>query len=463
MHSVTDTLEVGTAAGGATLSSGQAAGPRTVELYQLLVHSVRDYAIVMLDTAGRVVSWNEGAQRIKGWSAEEVLGQSFTTFFPPDVAASGFPRHELESAAREGHFEDEGWRVRKDGSRFWANVVLTALRDADARLVGFGKVTRDLTARREAEVQARRLAAVEAAHAQALRANEQLERQNQDVRELAERLRLTNLKLHAALAATTAARAEAEAATKARDEFVAMVAHDLRNPVAAVKGHLQMLRRRAARGEVPPAEQLVERLEKIEATLMTLSAQVDELHEATLLQAGRALRLRLLPTDLVALAREGVLRQQIASDACRLSFESAVSSLVGTWDAVRLERVLANLLSNAVKYSPAGGDVLVEVSREAGWAVLSVADHGLGVPAADLPHIFERYRRARNVGGRIAGSGLGLAGARDIIEQHGGTITLQSEEGRGSTFVVRLPMDTQPSFDEGRQPAPSPRGGSEAH
>jgi signal transduction histidine kinase len=133
-------------------------------------------------------------------------------------------------------------------------------------------------------------------------------------------------------------------------------------------------------------------------------------------------------------------RQQHTSESHHLLFEPTVTELVGNWDATRLERVIANLLSNAIKYSPSGDDVLVEVSRDDSWAVVSVADHGLGIPAADLPHIFERFRRASNVAGQIAGSGLGLAGARDIVEQHVGTISVHSDEGRGSTFVVRLPL-----------------------
>jgi signal transduction histidine kinase len=143
------------------------------------------------------------------------------------------------------------------------------------------------------------------------------------------------------------------------------------------------------------------------------------------------------------------MRHQHTSDSHVVRFEPSVAELAGTWDSARLERVLANLLANALKYSPSGGEVLVEVSRDADWAVLSVADHGIGIPAADLPHIFERFRRASNVAGRIAGSGLGLAGARDIVEQHGGTIFVLSEEGRGSRFVVRLPLLADPESASG--------------
>ncbi len=242
------------------------------------------------------------------------------------------------------------------------------------------------------------------------------------------------------LAAEHVAREQAEAAVRARDDFVTVVSHDLRNPLAAINWHLQMMRRRAARGEVPSAAQLEERLDLIQASITALSAQIDELHDATRLQAGHLLELRRRPTDLVALARDSARAVQYTTDTHQVRFESRQPELVGNWDADRLARVLANLLSNAIKYSPTGGDVLVQVASDGDSAVVSVMDWGLGIPEPDLPHVFERFRRASNVGGKIAGSGLGLAGARDIIELHGGMITVTSDEGRGSTFEVRLPL-----------------------
>ena len=172
------------------------------------------------------------------------------------------------------------------------------------------------------------------------------------------------------------------------------------------------------------------------------------------LHAGRRLELHRSPTDLVSLARECVARHQHTSESHRLRFETRIAELVGSWDAARLERVLANLLANAVKYSPSGGAVAVKVSREADWAILSVTDRGIGILAADLPHIVQRFRRASNVARQIAGSGLGLAGARDIVEQHGGTISVRSEEGRGSTFVVRLPLVFEREIQSAAQPTP---------
>ena len=171
-----------------------------------------------------------------------------------------------------------------------------------------------------------------------------------------------------------------------------------------------------------------------------MEAQIDDLLDATRLRAGQPLALRRRPTDLVALARQAVALQQQASDRHRLTLAAAVPSLVGAWDPGRLERVLGNLLGNALKYSPRGGEITVEVAATDGAAVLVVRDPGVGIPAAELPHVFERFRRAGNVADRIAGTGLGLAGARDIVEQHGGSIAVESVEGHGTTFTVRLPL-----------------------
>ena len=184
---------------------------RSDERFELLVRSVKDYALFMLDPEGRVVSWNEGAERIKGYTANEILGKSFNTFYPKEAIKSGFPQFELEVASREGRFEDEGWRVRKDGSLFWANVIITAMRNPDGQLVGFAKVTRDLTVRREAEEQARRLAAEQAAHVEAARRGEELAHLN-------DRLRQQAVELQVALAATKAARDNSERAAAAATE-----------------------------------------------------------------------------------------------------------------------------------------------------------------------------------------------------------------------------------------------------
>jgi signal transduction histidine kinase len=171
---------------------------------------------------------------------------------------------------------------------------------------------------------------------------------------------------------------------------------------------------------------------------------IDELLDVTRARLRRSLQLNRRPTDLVALLHEGIDEYQTSDDQPRIRLRSQSPTLVGCWDQARLERLFGNLLSNAIKYSPSGGDVEVEVSHVAKsadrWAVVKVHDHGMGIPAADLPFIFEPFKRATNVGPRIGGSGIGLTSARYLTEQHGGTITVESEEGAGSTFTVRLPL-----------------------
>lgn len=186
------------------------------EQFRLLVSGVRDYAIFMLDPQGYIVSWNTGAQLIKGYRADEIIGQHFSIFYPAEAAAD-HPAHELEIATREGVYEEEGWRVRKDGSLFWANVVITALYDDDGTLRGFGKVTRDLTERKRAEV-----------------AQQQL--QEQQLQLMREQLR----------------REQAEADVRLRDDFLSAVAHELRTPITSVLAYAQLLQRRFEREELTP-------------------------------------------------------------------------------------------------------------------------------------------------------------------------------------------------------------------
>jgi signal transduction histidine kinase len=240
--------------------------------------------------------------------------------------------------------------------------------------------------------------------------------------------------------AAARARAAAEAAVRQRDEFVTLVVHDLRHPLASLNWHIELYRRRIARGQTQSPEQVAELVSLLEASGKSLSAQIDELHDATVLQAGSPLVLHLAPTDLVQLARAVTQQHEDGAGPCRLRFESTVGTLIGEWDAPRLERVLGNLLSNAIKYSPDGGDITVRVSQEANEAILSVQDHGMGIASTDVLRVFEPYMRGSNVKPRIAGSGLGLAAARGIVEQHGGSISVTSTEGQGSTFTVRLPL-----------------------
>jgi signal transduction histidine kinase len=205
-----------------------------------------------------------------------------------------------------------------------------------------------------------------------------------------------------------------------------------------------VLERRAGRLDSPDAEPLRAGLEKISVVTLRMTALINELLDVARLRMGRRLVLERHPTDLVDLARRMAAEAALTTRRHRVEVDSDLESLVGQWDAFRIERVLGNLLTNAIKYSPEGGDVRIEVRAEqrdgAPWAAVTVRDRGIGIPAADLPSIFERFHRGRNVLGRIRGAGIGLFGARQIVALHGGDIGVESREGEGSAFTVALPL-----------------------
>jgi signal transduction histidine kinase len=241
---------------------------------------------------------------------------------------------------------------------------------------------------------------------------------------------------------------EAEAAIRIRDEILASISHDLKTPITSIRGHAQLLARRLARGQELGTGDLVAGLGRIERATTQMTGMIDELLDVARLQTGRPLELHRVPTDLVTVARNALADAQQTTDQHTLRFECTESSVRGVLDGPRLERVLGNLLGNAVKYSPDGGDVVLtlvrdETSPSGVWAELRVRDHGIGIPATELPHVFERFYRASNVSGRIRGTGIGLAGARQIVEQHGGTISVHSREGQGTTVTVRLPLESR--------------------
>lgn len=235
---------------------------------------------------------------------------------------------------------------------------------------------------------------------------------------------------------------ERKQAERAREALLASISHDLKSPLTVIRGHAQLLQVKAKRPGTNPAE-LTEGLMKIDAAAARMASQLTELLDVTRQQMGQPLELQREPVDLVALARERVAIHQQTSRRHTIEVEATEAELIGQWDRARLERVLDNVIGNAVKYSPQGGRVSVhvgcELDHDTRWAVLTVHDEGVGIPPADLPHVFAPFHRGGNVGS-IPGTGVGLAGARQIVEQHGGTIAVESVEGVGSTFIVRLPM-----------------------
>jgi PAS domain S-box-containing protein len=250
------------------------------------------------------------------------------------------------------------------------------------------------------------------------------------------------------LAREQAARAEAEAALRARDELLSAVTHDLKNPLAAIQGWAQALRRYllASASTDPHSEHNLQAVSSIEAGAGKVARLLDELLDVAQVQAGRPLILDLQPADLAALAQRVVAEAQRRTPHHRIHVDTDAPEIHGVWDPFRLERLLDNLLSNAVKYSPQGGEITLTVARAAGDTVaLRVCDEGIGIPAADLPHIFERFHRGSNVA-QSPGRGIGLAVVQQIVDAHGGTISVDSRLGAGTTITVELPV-TAPDGD----------------
>lgn len=241
---------------------------------------------------------------------------------------------------------------------------------------------------------------------------------------------------------------EAQAAVRVRDEFLSSATHDLKTPLTVIKAQAQLLQRRAARSSGPDAEKMAEESGRISVATTKMVSLVDQMLDVASLQMGKPIELRRLDTDLVQLAHEAARELTEPGGRHRIVVTATKAKIIGRWDAARLERVFGNLLSNALKYSPAGGEVGVVVDEVEGddgqpWATLSVTDPGVGIPNDELAHVFDRFFRARNVVGRIAGTGIGLAGVRQIVEDHGGRISIASEEGKGTTVTVHLPLDLE--------------------
>ena len=268
----------------------------------------------------------------------------------------------------------------------------------------------------------------------------QLRQRLRDLEQANETNRALNLELEARVERATA---ELRQEMLAKDEFMSTVSHDLKSPLTFIKGMANLRRRRAV--ATPETQPLIDALDQIESCAGRMAQQLDELVDASRLQSGTPLELRRDKVDLIALAKKAVAEHQQTTDRHALHVSTRLPKLVGEWDELRLGRVLDNLLDNAVKYSPRGGSVKVFIgTTEDGAAVLSVSDRGEGIPESDLPHIFERFRRGQNVEGRIPGTGIGLAGVQRIVEQHQGTIAVDTKVGVGTTFTIRLPLEPTP-------------------
>ena len=371
---------------------GEEALRESEERFRLLVSGVADYAIFLLDNDGRVASWNLGAERLKGYRADEIIGRSFEAFYTEEDRRAEVPAGALRQADAEGRWSDEGWRVRKDGTRFWASVVITRLVGGDGTKRGFAKVTRDLTDRKRGEDALRGI----------------LERE----RDTAEQLREVD---------------------RIRSDLVSTVAHDLRAPVGVVQSHLELLR--TGWGGSTDDEKL-EALDLIAQRMGILAALVDDVFDLVRIDGGH-LEVDLQPFDLATVVTEGAADGRSAAPAV----DVRITAEAGVWalgDPRRTWQVVSNLVSNAVKYTFRGTRVEVEVARQGNQAVVAITDQGPGIALDQQEAIFGRFTRLPGSSG-AAGSGLGLFIARSVAASQGGRVEVDSTPGAGSTFRLWLP------------------------
>jgi PAS domain S-box-containing protein len=387
------------------------------ERFRLLVEGVSEYAIFMLDVNGIVASWNAGAERIKGYAAHEIIGRHFSTFYPADARQSGWTEHELQVAAETGRFVDEGWRIRKDGSSFWAGVTITALRDPHGRLLGFAKLTRDLTGQKRAE-------ALEVAG-----------REREEI-----------------LEAERSARIEAQRATRIKDEFLATLSHELRTPLSSILGWTQILKHKA--DSMKPAD-LKRGIDVIDRNARAQVRLIDDLLDLNRIMAGKV-RLDLKQVSLPDLVQSVIESADPGARAKDIRIEARLDPDTPplSADSGRLQQVVWNLLSNAIKFTAKGGRIDVVLQRAGSIAVLSVGDNGIGISASFLPRVFDRFAQSdASTSRRFGGLGLGLAISKQLVELHGGTIRASSPgEGQGATFFVELPLAAAPAEGD---PAPA--------
>ncbi|MCP3725861.1 PAS domain S-box protein [Paraburkholderia sp. CNPSo 3272] len=352
------------------------------ERFRLLVESVSDYAMFMLDPHGHVVSWNTGATNLKGYRPAEIVGQHFSVFYPPDEVAAGQPERELRRAKELGRVVTEGWRVRKDGSMFWASVTLTAVHDGQGRLTGFAKVTRDMTESRRTD--------------------------------------------------------ELEHSSEQMKQFLALLAHELRNPLAPVRNAVATMRLMDA-----PSPDIERARDMIDRQIVHLTRLVDDLLDVGRITSGK-IELREAPLDLREVVAHAIDAAQPFTSARgqHVDVQMPDETLTMTGDHTRLVQVLQNLLHNASKFSPDGSHIVVDVRSAARAVQIQVHDEGRGLRPGTYESIFGLFSQDRSAPGPAEnGLGIGLMLCRSLIELHGGTISARSDgPGKGSTFTIRLPF-----------------------
>lgn len=359
------------------------------ERFRLLISEVTDYAILMLDPEGRIVSWNAGAERIKGYKADEIIGQHFSRFYPTEDVEAGKPAYELKVASERGRYEEEGWRIRKDESRFWANVVITALRDGTDRLRGFAKVTRDIT----------------------------------------EHKRTQELIMHA--------KEVAERASKFKDQFLSTMSHELRTPLNAVLGFSDLL---ADERYGPLNDRQRRYIDHIHTGGKHLLKLISDILDLSKIEAGR---MELTREDVaVASAFSEVISglYPLAEKKSQALLQQVEPNLHVHADAVRLKQVLTNLVGNAIKFTPEGGRIELVARQVKKQVKIEVRDNGPGIPPEQQQRVFEAFVRLTQSGSATEGTGLGLAITARLVELHGSTLGIESQPGEGACFYFSLPL-----------------------
>jgi PAS domain S-box-containing protein len=370
------------------------------QTFRLLVSSVKEYAIFMIDTDGTVLTWNEGAQRLKGYSADEIIGQNFSRFYSLESRNSNHPQAELKLACEHGSYEEEGWRIRKDGTAFWAHIVLTAVYNGTV-LVGFAKVTRDLTQHHELE---------------------------QEREEASVRISEANIELRRAL--------------ESKERFLSTVSHEMRSPMAGIIGMTELLTMQDL------GEENNEMVRSVFDSSNRLLQMLNNLLDSARLESGRlklehiGFRIRDLLVDV---------RQLMAPEAAKKSVQLEIEQdprlpveLCG--DEYKLRQVLTNLAFNAVKFTTAG-KVAIKCNLLAETATtitvhFSISDTGIGIKESDQQKLFHPFVQADDATARLyGGSGLGLSIAKQLVELMNGRIGLASEYGVGSTFWFEITFD----------------------
>jgi PAS domain S-box-containing protein len=380
------------------------------EVFRLLVASVKDYAIFLLDPGGHITTWNAGAQRIKGYAPEEIIGRHFSAFYPESDIRDQKPQRELEIAMQYGSVEDEGWRLRKDGTRFWANVIITAVHDEHGTLRGFAKVTRDMTERKRAEEMQRALFEQREAR---FHAEEERRRAESSYR-------------------------VAQEANRAKDEFLMTLSHELRTPMTAILGWSRLLPTMS-----PTDSGFRDAVSAIARSAQLQARLIDDVLDVSRIVSGK-LRLELETVELEKVITGAIEAVKPSADARHIALLTSFAPNLATTiaDATRLQQVIWNLLSNAVKFTPKGGTIVVDARRTSSHVQISVKDNGEGIDPQFLPHIFEPFRQAESPSTRLHGGlGLGLSIVRYLTEAHGGTVAADSPgRGLGSTFTITLPV-----------------------